>query len=192
MAWLRLTFLVLSAFAGAAALRGEVRIERTFLPLDAAPSSFAIGLPGGVNFCFDPVRGGVSYAWRGDFIDVSPARPGPGKFINPARLHGPVVYQESGVAPLRRGDPAVAPAVVFAGYSLQDDAVEFRYTIDGVEVREEIRARADGAALVRRFRCEGAADARWWHVVAGRPPVELKRAPDGAFVLELPLARASP
>jgi len=40
--------------------RAEVQIERTFLP-DAHASSFAFGLPGGVNFCYDPVRGGVNY-----------------------------------------------------------------------------------------------------------------------------------
>jgi hypothetical protein len=61
------------------------------MPLDASPSSFAIGLPGGVNFCFDPVRGGVSYAWKGGFVDLAPARPGPGKFINPVKLLAPVV-----------------------------------------------------------------------------------------------------
>src|SRR5215217_8005111 len=66
------------------ALRSEVLIERMFMPLDASPSSFAIGLPGGVNFCFDPVRGGVSYAWKGGFVDLTPVRPGPGKFINAA------------------------------------------------------------------------------------------------------------
>ena len=38
----------------------EVKVERVFLPLDATPGSFAISLPGGINFCFDPTRGGVS------------------------------------------------------------------------------------------------------------------------------------
>lgn len=188
---LRPLFLVLGLLAAPAA-RAEVRIERTFLPLDAAPSSFAIGLPGGVNFCFDPVRGGVSYAWRGDFVDVSPARPGPGKFINPVKLQGPVLYQESGVAPLRRGDPRRAPVVVFGGYALRDDTVEFRYTVDGVAVREEIGVGAGGGTLVRRFQIAGAADARWWHVVEGRPAAELKRETGGTLVLELPLGKAAP
>ncbi|MGH7947204.1 MAG: DUF6797 domain-containing protein, partial [Opitutaceae bacterium] len=130
-------------FAGPAT-RAEVLIERIFMPLDASPSSFAIGLPGGVNFCFDPVRGGVSYAWKGGFLDLTPARPGTGKFINPAKILGPVVYQENGLAPLRRGDPGRVPALEFTGYTLRDAAVEFRYTIDGATVREEIRAKADG------------------------------------------------
>lgn len=188
----RATIRALALLALAGAGRAEVRIERIFMPLEAAPSSFAIGLPGGISFCFDPVRGGVSYVWTGGFADLAPARPGPGKFINAVRLPGPVVYQETGVAPLRRGDPARVPVVTFTGYALRDDAVEFRYTVDGVAVREEIRARADGAALVRRFRIAGGADASWWHVVDGRPAAALRRETDGSLVLELPLGKPTP
>lgn len=165
-------------------LCAEVQIERGYLP-DAGPSSFAISLPGGINFCFDPVRGGVSYVWTGEFLDLSPMRPGAGKFIKPAKLLGPVVYRESGPAPLRRGDPGRTPTFEFAGYSLRDDAVEFRYTIDGALVREEIRARP-GGGLVRRFNFEGGSDAKWWHVVDGKPATELKRETGGGFVLEIP------
>lgn len=166
----------------------EVLIARGFLPHGAAPGSFAIGLPGGIGFCFDPVRGGLSYAWTGGFIDVTPARPGPGKFIAAVKLAGPLVYQEGGVAPLRRGDSGRTPAVEFAGYTLREDRIEFRYTIDGAPVREEIAVRPGGGGLVRRFHVAGAGDARWWHVVEGRPPVELKRAPDGVLVLEVAFA----
>lgn len=174
--------LALGLLAGVASSRAEVQVERGFLP-DAGPSSFAIGLPGGVNFCFDPVRGGVTYAWTGGFLDLSPLRPGAGKFIKPAKLLGPVVYREAGAAPLRRGDPARVPAIEFTGYTLRDDAIEFRYTLDGTPVREEIRARS-GGGLVRRFQIEGGGDAKWWHVVEGRPATELKRDATGAFVLE--------
>jgi len=178
------------AFAASFPLRAEIQIERVFLP-DASPSSFAIGLPGDVNFCFDPVRGAVSYAWTGGFLDLAQTRPGPGKFIHPAKLLGPVLYQETGVAPLRRGDPARAPAVEFTGYTLHADAVEFRYTVDGVPVREEVRAAAGGAGLIRRFTLAGGSDAKWWHVVDGRPPAELKRESRGTFVLELPFGKAA-
>ena len=173
-------------------LRAEVQIERIFLPHDASPSSFAIGLPGGINFCFDPVRGAVSYAWTGGFLDLKPARPGAGKFISAAKLLGPVAYRETGYAPLRRGDPTRTPTVEFTGYTLRGDAVEFRYSVDGVAVREEIRARPDGAALVCRFHVESGTDAKWWHAVDGKPPTELRREPNGAFVLELPLAKQTP
>jgi hypothetical protein len=190
--WPRAGLSLAAAFFAATILRGEVLIERIFMPLDAAPSSFAIGLPGGVNFCFDPVRGGVSYAWKGGFVDLTPARPGAGKFINPVKLLGPVVYQETGLAPLRRGDPSRVPLVEFTGYALRDDAVEFRYTIDGSPVREEIRSNSDGSALLRRFHVEAAGDAKWWNVVDGKPASELKREPNGTFVLEIPLGKPSP
>lgn len=171
------------------AARAEVQIERAFLPHGAAPSSFAISLPGGVNFCFDPVRGAVSYAWTGGFLDLSATRPGPGKFIAPAKLLGPIAYQETGVAPLRRGDPTRVPTVEFTGYILRADAVEFRYTVDGVPVREEIRARADGTALIRRLHLAAGTDARWWHVADGKPATAMKPDATGALVLELPLQK---
>jgi len=179
--------LLLGASVLVTTARAEVQIDRIFMPHHASPSSFAIGLPGGVNFCWDPLRGAVSYVWKGGFIDATPARPGVGKFIEAVKLLGPIVYQEAGAVPLRRDDPAREPTVEFTGYTLKADAIEFRYTVNGLPVREEIRARADGAALVRRLQIEGGSDGRWWHVVTGRPAAELKRDPSGAFVLELPL-----
>lgn len=171
----------------APAARAEVQVERMYLP-DASPSSFAIALPGGVNFCFDPVRGAVSYAWTGGFLDSTPTRPAAGKFIAPAKLLGPIAYKESGVSPLRRGDPKREPVVEFTGYSLRADSIEFRYTIDGTPVREEISAKSTGI-LVRRLHISGGTDAKWWHVVDSQPPAELRR--DGAaLVLELPLKSA--
>jgi hypothetical protein len=176
---------IVLSIAAVVILRAEPQIERTCLPFDAAPSSFAIGLPNGVNFCFDPVRGGLSYAWTGGFLDVTPVRPGPGKFISAAKLLGSLVYRESGAAPLRRGDPARVPIIEFTGYTLRADAVEFRYTIDGALVREEVSAQPGGTGLVRRFRIEGGNDAKWWHVANGRPPVEVRRETDDALVLEV-------
>lgn len=187
---MRLFLFALALVIAAPRATAEVQIERTFLPHGAAPSSFAISLPGGVNVCFDPVRGAVSYVWTGGFLDLAPARPGPGKFIEPARLLGPVVYRETGEAPLRRGEALRAPTVEFAGYALRDDHVEFRYTIDGTLVREEVRVRSDGAALVRRFHLATGSDARWWYVVDGQPPHELARVAGqpGVLQLEIPLA----
>ena len=169
----------------APALPAEVRVERVLLPDGATPGSFAVGLPGGVNFCYDPTRGGVRYVWTGAFLDLGPARPGPGKFIAAARLLGPVVHREDGPAPLRRGRPETAPALAFTGYTLHPAAIEFRYTLDGVPVREEVSARADGRGLVRRFLPAAGGDARWWHVTEGRPPTALGRDAAGALLLEV-------
>ena len=159
-----LAFAVASFTAFDSASCAEILIERIIMP-DAAPSSFAVGLPGGVNFCYDPVRGGLSYVWQGGFLDVSAARPGAGKLIKPAKLLGEVVYRETGALPLRRGEPGRAPTVVFKGYRLREAAVEFLYTVDGVGVREEVRARPEGEGLIRRFQVEaGEGDTRWWYV----------------------------
>ncbi len=168
---------------------GEVQIERVMLP-EAHAGSFAFGLPGGVNICYDPVRGGVNYVWTGGFIDLTNVRP-INKLIKAAALLGPVVYRESGPLPLRRGDAARIPVVEFKGYTLRDSAVELRYTVDGVPVAEELRAAPDRSALLRTFRFDRtAADAQWWFVVEGRPAQAVVPRADGTFVLTVPLAAA--
>jgi len=172
--------------------QAEVRVERGYLPHGAAPSSFAVALPGGVNFCFDPVRCSVSYVWTGGFIDPAPMRPGPGKFIQPAVLEGPLVHREEGISPLRRGDPARIPETVFTGYTLHEDAIEFRYTVDGAPVREEVRVRAGGGALIRAIHFPAGTDTRWWRVLDGRPPERLAPGADGKVALEIPTGKAAP
>ncbi len=184
------TALVLAGLVASAA--AEVKVERGHLPHGAAPSSFAVALPGGVNFCFDPVRGGVSYVWTGGFVDLEPMRPGPGKFIRPAGLGGPLVHREEGPAPLRRGDPAKVPEVIFTGYALRDDAIEFRYTVDGAAVLEEVRVKLGGGALVRVFHFPAGNDTRWWRVLDGRPPERLVPGADGKITLEIPLGKPAP
>ena len=175
--------LACAAFACATALRAEVLIERTMLP-EAHASSFAFGLPGGVNFCYDPVRGGVNYGWTGAFLDIANVRP-VNKLIKAAELGGPIVHRETGHAPLRRGDARRAPVVEFKGYTLRAAEVELRYTIDGAPVRETIAALPGGAGLRRTFRFDGAgADAAWFHVVDGRPAAALARDASGALVIE--------
>jgi hypothetical protein len=176
---------------GIPAARAEVRIERTHLP-DAHASSFAFGLPGGVNFCYDPVRGGVNYAWTGGFLDLANVRP-VNKLTKAAALLGPIVFRETGEATLRRGDLRRAPALEFKGYTLRDASVELRYTIEGVLVREEISALPGGTGLRRRFTFDAAgADSKWCRVMPDRVPEPLEREATGAFVLEHKFRSAAP
>ena len=181
----------LRLFAQPALAPGEVLVERTFLP-DAKPSSFAFGLPGGINFCYDPTRGGINYAWTGGFLDLTNVRP-VNKLVKAAVLLGPVVYRETGPSPLRRSDPTRPPVVEFKGYTFHPGSVEIRYTVDGVPVTEAIAALPNRAGLKRTFRFDRAgADAQWWYVTAGRPAAALARDASGAFTLELPFGQPTP
>ena len=182
---------------------GELRLERTLLP-DAAPSSFAVGFPSGVNFCYDVVRGGVSYIWTGDFVDISSVRPNAGKAISPVKVLGDVVYRESEYFPLRRNDPQRGVKVDFKGYRLTADAITFVYEIDRCRVTEEIRSTPDGTGLVRQFGIEGALpDESWWYVPGATNGANLE-APGashddrgfrfesaGSFILEVHFGKAA-
>lgn len=174
----------LAALLFTPATHAEVQLERTFLP-DAHASSFAFGFPGGVNVCYDPVRGGVNYAWTGGFLDLTNVRP-VNKLVKAAVPLGPIVYRETGAAPLRRGDALRPPVVEFKGYTLADAAVELRYTIDGVLVRETLSALPGGAGLRRTFHIErSGADATWFYAVEGRPATALTRNATGDFTLDV-------
>jgi hypothetical protein len=170
---------------------GEVLVERVMLP-DARAGSFAFGLPGGVNVCYDPVRGGVNYAWTGGFLDVANVRP-VNKLIKPAVLLGPVVYRETGPAPLRRGEATREPVLEFRGYTLRAAFVELRYTVDGTPVAETITALPNAAGLKRTFRFDRSGeDAKWFYVVAGQPAAALTRDASGAFTIETLFGKAAP
>lgn len=181
----------LAVVAQPALAPGEVLIERVMLP-DARAGSFAFGLPGGVNFCYEPTRGGVNYAWTGEFLDITNVRP-VNKLIKAATLLGPVVYREAGESPLRRGDARGVPVVEFKGYTLRQSAVELRYTVDGTPVAETITALPGAAGLRRTFRFDRAgADAPWVYVVEGRPALTLTKDATGALFLDVPFAPAKP
>jgi hypothetical protein len=156
----------------------QMRIERTLLP-NARPSAMAVGFTDGVNCCYDPVRGGLSYAWDGGFINLESVRPGMGKAIKPAKLLGPLRYEENGDAPLRHGDPTRVPIIAFKGYRLLGDAIEFSYEVDGIRVRELVAPRPDGRGIVRTFHpADGEGSGAWWYLPGATKGGEL-RAPGG-------------
>ncbi|MFM7748924.1 MAG: hypothetical protein ACKPB0_00730, partial [Opitutaceae bacterium] len=106
-------------------------LQRTFLP-ESHPGAFAITFPEGVGVCLDPVRGGVNFAWEGDFVDLRP------RWLTkqgaPARIFGPAFYTEKTWQPLRAGAPGANSSWRFRGYALRDGAPEFRYAVAGREV----------------------------------------------------------
>lgn len=143
-------------------------VQRTFMP-DAHPGAFAITLPNGPGVCLDPVRGGITYVWDGDFVDLRPrwlTKQG-----EPARIFGEVFYRETAWQPWRAGKPDGEPQFRFRGYTLHPSYPEFHYEIGGREVHEILTTGPHGN-LLRRFRVGAGSMPLWLHLEA-QPGAEL-------------------
>jgi len=109
---------------------------------EATPAAIAVGLPGGLSYCFDAGKSQLLYAWRGGFLDLSGTllRKTDEKKLTPtAALVGTVFWR----APVEGGSRK------FKGYRLVGGVPEFRYLVDGVEVREILEP-VDGGIRRRR------------------------------------------
>lgn len=135
-----------AVFAASLPPTTPVKVHRTWMP-EAYPSSYAIGFGSGLNFCFDPIRGNVIYAWAGDYVDLSATVNG--KIPRDAVVRGTIFYRvltESGFS-----TGSAHPEIRFRGFRLKNDVPEFEYDVDGIRVREAVRPSADGTGLVREF-----------------------------------------
>jgi len=117
------------------------QVFRNFMP-EAGPSAFGVVLGPELALIYDPLRGGVNQVWSGT-LDLEPTRRE--KINEAAAVMGPVVYQETTVQPLRVSSADAVPVKRFKGYRYEADTVVFEFTLDGVLMRESLRARADGA-----------------------------------------------
>ena len=118
----------------------EAVIVRWDMP-EATPAAIAVGLPGGLSYCFDAGQSKLLYAWRGGFVDMTGTllRKTDAKKLTPtAALIGSIFWRADKEAGLRK----------FKGYRLVNGVPEFRYFVDGVEVREMLTP--EGAGIRRR------------------------------------------
>ncbi|HZJ16560.1 MAG TPA: plastocyanin/azurin family copper-binding protein, partial [Chthoniobacteraceae bacterium] len=111
-------------------------LYRNFLR-DSGPASIAVTLPGQQNYCWDAGACRLRYAWSGAFLDPTPQWAGKGDAF--ADVLGRIYYRAPDGFPLRLGTRDKIPTVKFRGYRLVERFPEFRYEIDGVEVREVIK-----------------------------------------------------
>ncbi len=109
---------------------------------DSGPASIAVALPGEQNYVWDAGACRLRYAWRGAFIDPSPHWGGNGDAF--AEVKGRIYWRAGADFPLRIGAREKVPVVKFRGYRLVEKYPEFRYEVDGVEVRELIKAQHHG------------------------------------------------
>ena len=123
-------------------------VYRTFMP-DSGPASIAVGLTPKHSYCWDAGACRLRYAWTGGFIDQSDHWDGNGK--KPAHVVGDVYFRDQGGFPIRFGTADRLPEVHFKGYKLINRYPEFRYTVNGIEVREMIKPLPTGRGLVRHF-----------------------------------------
>jgi len=127
---------------------------RTFMP-ESSPASIAVGLDGGLSYCFDTTPVMLRYAWQGGFIDNSEVFKG---HVSEQRatVEGDVFYRNEVGFPLRIGASDAPPDPEFEGYTMIDGRPQFEYTIGDALVRELVEPTPDGTGLRRTFQLDGA------------------------------------
>jgi len=120
------------------------KVVREFMP-NTGPASIAIGMPGGRSACWDAGVCRLRYVWSGGFMDIGYHKKDTAKII------GDVYYRTQEHEGLRVGDPSTKREVEFLGYTLADSFPQFKYRINGVDVKELILVRAAGPGITRRF-----------------------------------------
>ncbi len=134
---------------------------------EATPAAIAVGLPGGVSYCFDAGESRLRYAWLGGFVDMSRTllakKNRRTNQTETAAIVGEIFFRE-GVYPIRVGDKQRIPQRRFRGYRLVDSFPEFHYQVDGVSVYERILPLARG--VVRKFRIDQVEQPMWFRPAA--------------------------
>jgi len=122
---------------------------------EATPAAIAVGLPGGVSYCFDAGESRLRYAWHGGFVDLSRTllskRDPETRLSYTAEWIGEIFYRSESF-PIRVGRLEEIPPRRFRGYRLVDGHPEFHYEVDGMDVHERIIAAAGGVGIIREFR----------------------------------------
>lgn len=117
----------------------------------ATPAAIAVGLPGGLSYCFDAGESRVLYAWSGGFLDLTGTllRKTDEKKLTPTAALAGEVFWRGAEFPIRVGAARRIPQRRFKGYRLMDGAPEFHYQVDGIDVYEKLTPVA-GERAIRR------------------------------------------
>lgn len=134
--------------------RGAV-VVRTVMP-EATPAAIAVGLPGGLSYCFDAGSQRLLYAWRGAFLDLEATlqrKTGDDGFTLTPQIPGTRFFRSTRF-PFRLADSGRIPETRFKGYRLRDGVPEFQYSVAGAEVFELIRPSETNDGFRWQFRIE--------------------------------------
>ena len=127
----------------------------------AGPSSIGVALPNRISYCWDTETCSLRFAWKGDFLDMSDMWKG--HYDASAKVLGDVFFRESQTYPLSTNEDA-APAIRYKGYRLEDGYPEFHYEMNGTDVYELIKPKADSLGIIRQFRIPNANKPVWYHI----------------------------
>ncbi len=123
-------------------------LYRTFMP-DCSPAAIAVALSPTHSYCFDAGKCYLRYAWAGGFVDNTNHWKGNGNALG--KIQGTIYFKDQVGHPLRVGKADKLPEVAFKGYQLTNRLPTFRYALDGVEVRETLKALPNNEGLTRTF-----------------------------------------
>ena len=117
----------------------EPMVIRCFID-GGPPRPVAVGLPGGVNYCFNAETCAVEFGWLGMFLDVGPDR---GYGVDRGGGWSKILGEKFNVGyagcPLRFGTGGSAPHVRFLGYR-RHGTPELLFEVEGVKVSQIVRA----------------------------------------------------
>jgi azurin len=125
----------------------------------ASPAAIAVHLPKDLSYCWDAGTCRLRFAWKGGFVDMSDLWKG--HFDASAKILGDIFFRDNTDYPIRLGQNASIPSLEYKGYRLIERYPEFHYTLNGIDIYELIREKADGFGLVRVFRIPRA-DRKVW------------------------------
>jgi cytochrome c2 len=132
---------------------------------EATPASIAVGLPGGVSYCFDAGESRLRYAWLGGYIDMTGTlyekRDRKTRLTRTADILGEIFYRPRQF-PLRVGNADLIPQRRFKGYRLVEGHPEFHYQLNGIDVLETVRATEQKDGIIRQFRISRVERPTWF------------------------------
>jgi azurin len=127
----------------------------------ASPAAIAVHLPNDLSYCWDAGICRLGFAWHSGFLDMSDLWKG--HFNASAKILGDIFFRDNTDYPIRLGENAIVPTVEYKGYRLIDRYPEFHYTLNGLDVYELIRPKADSFGLIRSFRIPHADRPVWFY-----------------------------
>ena len=149
-------------------------IVRSYMP-EATPAAIAVGMPGGISYCFDAGLCRLLYAWQGGFLNLEGTlqkKVGADGYTPTAQIEGTRFFRSTRF-PFQASSPDRQPQIRFRGYQWKDGSPEFHYQVGGARVYEHILPIKEEAAGFRwRFRIERV-DTPLWFVANIEGPVEI-------------------